>query len=371
MIKSVTSLKTVELPFATENIFTARIGLPAAEYADSASRVAFYNQLLPRLAAIPAVQAATLSDGLPAAGNGSRVLQLEGESYATDRDYPLGREGIVTPGYFDTFEARILEGRGFTTQDGLENLSVVVINESFLRTFYPDGDALGRRIRMGRADTTAKWLTVVGVVPDLRMEGIGNNNASPAGFYIPIAQSGVGTNVAIAVRTRGDPMAVTRDVQAAISGIDANLPIFRVMSMPEVIKAQTWFYTTFGTLFMVFGFVALFLAAVGLYGVMSFSVSQRRTEMGVRMALGASGRSLIALVMRKGMIQMAVGLTIGLILAVLMATPLQMVLFEVNARDPMVFGTIVVTLAVTGLLASFIPARRVTKVHPATALHAE
>jgi len=208
-------------------------------------------------------------------------------------------------------------------------------------------------------------------VPDLRMEGIGNNNASPAGFYIPIAQSGVGTNVAIAVRTQGDPMAVTRDVQAAINEIDANLPIFRVMSMPDVIKAQTWFYTTFGTLFMVFGFVALFLAAVGLYGVMSFSVSQRRIEMGVRMAMGASGRSLIGLVMRKGAIQMAVGLTIGLVLAALLATPLQMVLFEVNARDPMVFGTIVVTLAVTGLLASFVPARRVTKVDPATALHAE
>jgi ABC-type antimicrobial peptide transport system permease subunit len=141
--------------------------------------------------------------------------------------------------------------------------------------------------------------------------------------------------------------------------------------MPDVIKAQTWFYTTFGTLFMVFGFVALFLAAVGLYGVMSFSVSQRRTEMGVRMALGASGRSLIGLVMRKGAIQMAVGLVIGLILAGLATTPLQIVLFEVNARDPMVFGTIVVTLAVTGLLASFVPARRVTKVDPATALHAE
>lgn len=166
-------------------------------------------------------------------------------------------------------------------------------------------------------------------------------------------------------------MAVTRDVQAAINGIDANLPIFRVMSMPEVIKAQTWFYTTFGTLFMVFGFVALFLAAVGLYGVMSFSVSQRRTEMGVRMALGASGRSLITLVMRKSAIQMAVGLTIGLVLAVLMATPLQIVLFEVNARDPMVFGTIVLTLAATGFLASFVPALRVSKVDPAAALHAE
>jgi predicted permease len=332
--------------------------------------VAFYEDLLPRLASIPGVDAATLSDGLPASGNGSRVFGVEGESYATDRDYPNAREGIVTPGYFETFETRVLQGRAFTNQDIYESLPVAVINATFLGNFFPDGDAIGRRIRMGQSETTAEWLTIIGVVPDMKMEGIGNNNSSAAGFYIPITQSGVGNRVSIALRTQGDPMTAATAVRAKIADMDPNLPIYDVLSMKEVIAEETWFYTTFGTLFMVFGGVALFLAAVGLYGVMSFAVSQRRTEMGVRMALGAEGASLVRLVMKKGAIQLAVGLTIGLGIAFLAATPLELVLYEVDAHDPMVFVTIVVTLAITGLLASFIPARRVTKVHPATALHA-
>jgi len=371
MIKSVVQLKNVDLPFTTANIFTARLNLPVAEYPDTATRVRFYDQFLPKLTTIPGVEAATLSDGLPASGNGSRVFQVEGASYATDRDYPTAREGIVTPGYFATFETRVLQGRGIETQDHREALPVAVVNRTFVRNFFPDGDPIGRRIRMGRADTTAKWLTVVGVVPDMKMEGIGNNDASPAGFYIPIAQSGVGNFVSIALRTRGDPLAVTAAVQATLAELDANLPIFQVMTMKDVIAQQTWFYVVFGTLFMVFGFVALFLAAVGLYGVMSFAVSRRRTEMGVRMALGADGRNLVRLVMRRGFVQLAVGLALGIVIALLAASPLQIVLYEVNPKDPIVIGTIVATLAVTGLAASFVPARRVTKVDPMIALRAE
>ena len=371
MIKSVAALKTIDLPFATEDVFTARLNLLAEEYPDSASRIGFYDDLLPRLAAIPGVQGATLSDGLPATGNGSRVFHVEGEAYATDRDYPTAREGIVTPGYFETFQTRVLQGRAFNTGDIQETLPVAVINSSFLRTFFPDGDGIGKRIRMGRSETTAEWLTVVGVVPDMKMEGIDNDDESPAGFYIPIAQSGVGTRVSIALRAVGDPMALTTAVQAKVAEIDPNLPIYDVLSMEEAIAQETWFYHTFGTLFMAFGFVALFLAAVGLYGVMSFAVTQRRTEMGVRMALGAQTNSLVGLVMRKGAIQLAIGLVIGLVLALLTAKPLEIVLYGVNARDPMVFGVIVATLTITGLAASFIPARRVTRVDPATALHAE
>ncbi len=371
MIKSVTQLKNLDLPFVTDNIFTARLNLPQSEYPDTTNRIAFYNDLLPRLRSIPGVEAATLSDGLPASGNGSRVFEVEGQSYATERDYPVAREGIVTPGYFETFEARVLRGRAFTTGDIPETLPVAVVNETFARNFFPDGDPMGRRIRMGRADTTAKWLTVVGVVPDMKMEGIDDDDDSPAGFYIPIAQSGVGNFVSIALRTSGDPLAVTNDVRAKVTEIDANLPIYNVLTMNQVIAEETWFYGTFGTLFMVFGGVALFMAAVGLYGVMSFAVSQRRTEMGVRMALGAQPNGLIGLVMRKGTIQLAIGLTIGLTLALLAGGPLEIVMYDVSARDPLVFGITVFTLAATGLTASFIPARRVTKVDPATALHSE
>jgi len=221
---------------------------------------------------------------------------------------------------------------------------------------------------MGVRDTTAQWLTVVGVVPDMKMEGIGNDQASPAGFYIPIAQSGVGNFVSIAARTQGPPLAKTQEVRSAVASIDPNLPIFQILSMEGVIDRQTFFFSVFGTLFMAFGFAALFLAAVGLYGVMSFAVAQRTQEMGVRMALGARGPQLISLVMRKGAVQLAIGLGIGLVIAVLAAGQLQIILFDMNARDPGVFAAVLVTLAATGLLASFIPARRVTAVDPVAAL---
>jgi predicted permease len=368
MIKSVTQLKTVDLPFTTDNVFTARINLPQVEYPDTVSRLQFYAELLPRLEAIPGVEAATLSDGLPASGNGARVFEVEGQDYAEDDDFPTAREGIVTPGYFRTFQTEVLQGRAFGLADRQGALPVCVVNETFVRTFFANENALGRRIRMGQRDTTAHWLTVVGVVPDMRMEGIGNNDASPAGFYIPIAQSGVGNFVSLALRTQGPPMSKTAEVRAAVASIDPNLPIFQVMSMEGVIDRQTFFFSVFGKLFMAFGFSALFLAAVGLYGVMSFAVAQRTHEMGVRMALGAQGRQLVGLVMRKGAVQLAIGLGLGLALAVLAAGRLQIILFEVNARDPAVFGTVLFTLASAGILASFIPAKRVTRVDPVSAL---
>jgi predicted permease len=379
MINSVVRLRTADLPFATEGVFTARINLPVLEYPDTLSRLQFYAQLLPRLEAIPGVRSATLSDGLPASGNGTRIFEVEGGTYSEQADLPIAREGIVTPGYFRTFGTEILQGRAFDVTDRAGALPVAVVNSTFVRNFFPEGDPLGRRIRMlahegsssWTLDGNARWLTVVGVVPDMRMEGFGDNTQSPAGFYIPIAQSGVGDFVSIALRTDGDPMDRTSDVRAAVLSIDPNLPIFNVSSMEDVMDQQTWFYRVFGTLFVAFGIAALFLAAVGLYGVMSFAVARRTPEMGIRLALGAEGGQLIGLMMKKGIVQMGVGLVIGLGLAALAAGPLQTVLFEVDARDPVVFGVVVVTLASVGLLASFVPARRVSKVDAVVALDPE
>ena len=371
MIKSVVGLKTVDLAFATDNVFTARANLPAVEYPDAASRVLFYQELLPLLEAIPGVEAATVSDGLPASGNGTRDFEIEGRTYGVDEDFPVAREGVVTPGYFRTFEADVLQGRAFSLMDRQGSLPVVVVNETFARSFFPDGDVLGHRIRMGKRDAAAEWLTIVGIVPDMKMEGINNRQGSPAGFYVPIAQGTVGTSASVAIRTSGAPMEITADVRGAVVSIDPNLPIHSVLSMDGVIRKQTWQLGIFSGVFMALGIAALFLAAVGLYGVMSFSVTQRTQEMGVRMALGSPGAQLVGLVMRRGLIQLAVGLGLGLCIGVIAAGPLQMILFEIDARDPTVFGMVTITLAVTGLLASLIPARRVTRVDPVTALTPE
>jgi putative ABC transport system permease protein len=320
---------------------------------------------------VPGVEAATLSDGLPAAGNGSIPVQIEGKAYAQDSEYPLAREGIVTPGYFETFQTKVLNGREFTMNDTAVGLPVAIVNESFARAHFAEQDPVGRQMKRIRPGNKEPWLTIVGVVPDLLMQGIGNNNASPIGYYIPIAQSDVANGVRIAVRTRGDAASVTPLIRSAVASLDSNLAIYDVRSMQNVIRQQTWFYTTFGTFFMAFGICALLLAAAGLYGVMSFAVTQRTREMGVRSALGAKGAQLIALIMRRSVVQLAIGVVLGLVLALFASGALQPVLYRVNPRDTVVFAGVVITLIVVSLIASLLPARRVARIDPVKALASE
>lgn len=370
MIKSVAQLRTVDLPFAVEGIFTARLNLPQTDYADADARTEFYREFLQRLQDTPGVEAATLSDGLPARGNGLRTIELEGVDYPTERDLPRAREGIVTPGYFATFEAPVLEGRAFEFSDTRESLPVALVNQGFVREYFPDGVGLGRRFRIHQGDDVYDWMTVVGVVPDMKMEGIGNNDERTAGYYIAVEQFAeiLGNTVSVGVRTGGDPGSMAARVRETLTSMDPDLPIYDAMSMQSVIEQETWFYRVFGTLFMAFGFSALFLAVIGLYGVMSFSVSQRRREMGIRMALGARDGRLIRLAMQRGFRQLAIGIALGIGLAALATRPLQIVLYEVDARDPLIFGGVVLVLALAGLLAAYVPARRVSQIHPAEAL---
>jgi predicted permease len=371
MIKSVVQLKNVSMPFAVDNILTARVDLPRSSYPDSAASIRFFEQLLPRVRAVSGVESATLSDGLPGAGNGTVPVQVEGKTYPDVNDSPLAREGIVTAGYFETFRTRVLRGREFLPSDVQTSLPVAIVNESFARTHFAGKDAVGLRFKRSRPNSHEPWLTVVGVVPDLLMQGIGNNNASPVGYYIPIAQSDVANGVRIAVRTNGDPAAITSLVRSAVGSLDPELALYEIDPLRRVIDRQTWFYRVFGTFFMAFGFCALLLAAAGIYGVMSFGVTQRTREMGVRSALGAPGRQLIALVMRKSIIQLIVGLVLGLGLALLASGALQPVLYQVDPRDVTVFVLVIATLAIVTLTASFLPARRVTRIDPVVALVAE
>jgi predicted permease len=371
MIKSVVQLKNVQMPFAIENVLTARVDLPLADYPDSAASIRFFEQLLPQLQNVPGVEAATLSDGLPAAGNGSIPVQIEGKAYPQDADHPLAREGIVTAGYFSTFQTKLVGGREFTPADVATSQPVAIVNESFARTHFPNVDAIGRQMKRIRPNTKEPWMTIVGIVPDLLMQGIGNNNASPVGYYIPIAQSDVANGVRIAVRTRGDAAGMTPLIRAAVTALDPNLAIYEISTMRAVIDRQTLFYTVFGTFFMAFGFCALFLAVAGLYGVMSFAVTQRTREMGVRSALGAPGGQLILLIMRKSLYHLAIGLFLGLGIALLASGFLQPVLYHVDPRDPVVLVTVLVALASASVFASFLPAYRVTKIDPVSALATE
>jgi predicted permease len=371
MTKSVAQLKLVQMPFAIDNILTARLNLPAEDYKTPADRMRFYDELLPGVRALAGVDAATMSDGLPAAGNGMVPIQMDGQAYAENSDYPEVREGIVTPGYFETFQVALRKGRDFSTADIATTTAVAIVNVSFVERFFPGADPIGHRFRRGRSDLKNPWLTIVGVVPDLLMQGVGNNDQSPVGYYIPIAQTPVGNFVNIAVRTRADAETMTPALRGAVAALDSDLALYDIRSMETVIREQTWFYTVFGTFFGAFGLAALVLASAGLYGVMSFAVTQRAREMSVRSALGAQGHQLIGLVMRRSTIQLAIGLVLGVLIALAASDPLRIVLYYVDPRDPLVFTLVVIALAVSGLAASFIPARRVTKVDPAVALAVE
>jgi ABC-type antimicrobial peptide transport system permease subunit len=201
------------------------------------------------------------------------------------------------------------------------------------------------------------------------MEGFGNTTASPAGYYIPIAQSDVGGMVAIAARTRGGSPAAAAALRAAVTSIDPDLALYDLRPMRDVVDRQTMFVTVFGNSFFAFGLAGLFLAAAGLYGVMSFAVTQRTREFGVRSALGARGGQLVVLAMRKALIQSAIGLALGVGLGLLMSSQMQPMLYGVDSRDPLVFATVVAVLAatVTGLVATW----RVTRLNPTVALGVE
>ncbi len=376
MVKSALHLSAVDWGYTTSDVFTAWVSLPDTDYTDAESRHRFYEELLPRLTAVPGVTAAALSDALPPYRAGEWAVEIQAHPYVSDGDYPVVRMGTVTPDYFRTFDVPVAHGRTFTSADRSDTQPVAIVNETFAR-LYLSGDAiLGQRIRTGRHDVEARWMTVVGVVPDMRalprgMEGVQSSAQNPACFYIPMAQGQTGSEAAIALRTQGPPLAMTTEVRTAVRSVDPKITMYKVLSLEGVILRMTWFYPVFQTLFVAFGVGAILLAAVGLYGVMSFAVTRRTQEFGVRLALGAEPRRLVWLVMRVGMRPLATGLGIGLVLAALAAGSMQMLLYDVSAHDGMVFAIVVLTLVGVGFLACFIPARRVVRIDPMAALTAE
>jgi len=369
MIKSVTQLNNVDYGFEPAEYFTARVGLFETDYPTPLERRQFWEALHERVAALPGVQAAALTTNLPGLGTNGMQIAVEGATYERDQDRPGVRYAVVTPGFFEAIGITALQGRLLDRSDNEGNLPVAVVNESFSREHFADGDALGRRFRPGFPDT-ASWRTIVGIVPDIWMDGIERDPGETDGFYMPLAQ-GDFRFMSIMLHTAGDPMLMTSTVRDEVLRIDADLPIYFVSRLDSAILQNVWFFNVFGILFMVFGAAALFLGGVGLYGVMSFTVGRRTQEMGIRMALGASTRSILALVLKQGMWQLGIGLTLGLGIAALLSNGLQLVLFQVEPFDPLIFILVSLVLFLSGTLATLIPARRATRVDPMVALRYE
>lgn len=275
---------------------------------------------------------------------------------------------FVTPGYFETFSVEIAEGRDFRMDESrLGGEPVVIVNRSFVAQRLGGGGAIGRRIRVstGTGEAEEPWMRIVGVVPDMH-EGagaFGGGGRIRAAIYRPLALADPHF-MSIAVRTAGPPAAITSALREAVTDLDPNLPIFFVRSMTEALDIAMFVHRIFGTLFALFGAGALFLAAVGLYGVIDFSVSSRLREMGLRMALGALPLDILRMVYRRVLWQLGIGLVLGLTLGALLARPLSATLFGVPSFDPLVYGAIIGTLVLSGCLAALAPALRAIRVDP-------
>jgi putative ABC transport system permease protein len=368
MIQSVINVARIDLGFDPENVLTGRITLHEAEYPDPESRDQFFTLLQERMEAETGVVSAALGTHLPGLGSFFHPIAVEGETYPTDGDYPTVAHTAVSSDYFRTFRVEPLLGRDFTRLEAqLGGEPVVMVNQSFVERYLPGGGVLGRRIRLGSSSSRYPWMRVVGVVPDMHVGGgvggLGDDRRSPERIYIPKG-SHDHLGFALAVRTLAAPEEMAPHLREIVAELDPNLPLYDLAPHDKALKQATWAFKLFGVQFTVFGGLALFLAAVGLYAVMSFSVSQRRREMGVRMALGAERSSIIGLVLTKGAKQLSVGTALGLIVGAAMSRPLRYALYGVEAADPLVYVMILVTLWIAGLLACVFPVRAAVRADP-------
>jgi predicted permease len=372
LIHSLIDLNRLDLGFSPERVVTARLGLFETDYPDADVRSRFYHAYLERLRSEPGALAVALTSALPATGQARFAVQIEGRVYDTPADVPTSAGAVVTPGFFDTFGIALLEGRDFLlseSQRGGE--AVVIVNRSFAERHFAGQQAVGSRIRTGRQDDGQPWLTIVGVVSDV-FEGVGQFGGGEQlaeAIYLPVGQSDP-RFMSVAVRTAGPPEAVSGQLRSAAAAIDPNLPLYWVMPMRQALDQTTFIYRIFGTLFVIFGGASLFLASVGLYGVIDFSVSSRMREMGLRMALGAQGAAIVSLVFRRVLMQLVVGSALGLAIGAALGRPMASMLVGVRTWDPIVYGTIVGAMAATALVAALMPTLRAVRVDPVTALRA-
>ncbi len=363
LVKGFLKLRTTDLGFEPRSALTVRADLPAAKYPENDDRVRFADRLIEALAALPGVQSVGITSLLPLIGDSRTSYQLEGEEVPAGQS-PIVSFRSVTPEYFETLGIPVLRGRGLHASDRSTDVRAVVVNEAFVRRHWPEGDPLGRRLVFGGGPRE-----IVGVVRDAREVDL--ESAAPLPMaYFAFAQT-PSSRLGIVLRTTGDPTSLTGAVRSVVLALDPDQPVFDVLTFEDRIAANIQANTVLAKVMMVLAVIAIVLAVVGVYGVMAYSVTQRTHEIGVRMALGADRRDVIAMVVREGARIVAVGGAIGLGLAAIASRGLSLFLFGVKPFDPLIFGAVALLLAAAAFVASYLPARRASTVSPLVALRAE
>jgi len=369
MVKSFLNMRELDPGFNARNLLTMRTSLPERRYATAEQRRSFFESVLTNVRAVPEVDAVAAVSTLPCDG-------LDTWSRCSVEDHPpldpnealLVGTVVVTPDYFEVMEIPVLRGRSFTEADGPDAEQVVVVSQKFAQHYWPDSNPIGKRLKYGGQDSDNPWRTVIGVVAPIKQTGFGREARLET--YRPYAQS-PHREMTIVARTNTAPRAAWLPVEAAIRNVDPDQAIYRVRTMEEVVYREVGPLGAVAGLLGGFALVALALASVGLYGLMTYTVSGRTREIGVRMALGAQSRDVLRLILRRSLELTLVGVLAGVAAAVVLGRTLEALVFGLSPSDPTTLVEATVVLALVALLASYIPARRATMVDPVHALRAE
>ena len=371
MMASFLQLASMDPGVDMTRLLTAQMYLPLTQFPEPGPRRDLYEELEERLRSVNAIQASTLATATPLGGGGAQRVQLDSRSSDTGETLPIATTLWVNDGYLDALGLQTERGRWFGPDDGLAGSEVAVVNQRFVDVHLEGGDALGRRVRMGTpADSASEdgWLTIVGVIPNVRQRAV-QDLETDAVVYMPL-RSNPARGVFLMART-ADPGSAAPLLRDAVVAVQPDLPLYEVMTMEQRWAEERWPFRVFGLMFSVFAGIALILSAVGLYSVTAHSVTQRTQEIGIRVAHGAHPRQVTWLVLRRALIQLAVGLPVGLAGATGVGLLLQSQVFQTSANDLLTLATIVTVLVVVAVVACVIPAQRAARLDPMVAFRVE
>jgi putative ABC transport system permease protein len=378
LLRSFNRIYSADPGFNTDNLLTMRIALPETDYGESREIATFYRNVRERLAGLPGVESVTTTTTLPLTlfpgAQGSRIT-IEGTSEVDDEGGPTALESTVSPGYFEVLGIPLLQGRGLAERDDEDSVRVAVVSKETVRRFWPETDPIGRRFKLGSPDSDSPWITVVGVVYDVQTyaHSLRVRAQNVPQVFLPRDQS-PRRDSSIVLRTVVEPLSIAAAARRAIWEIDPKLPLEDVVTMEQAVERVDTQNTFFMRVLSGLSTIALVLAGVGIYGVISYSVHQRSHEIGIRLALGAKPGSILALVVRQGAVLTGIGLGLGLLAAVAFVRMLGSELEGVMATDasgPMTYVVVSIVLLAVANLASYIPARRAVTVDPVETLRYE
>jgi len=374
MVRSFMKLETLDAGFPIDHLMTMRMQLPEAKYPTEEARRAFYDQLEPRLAATPGVESVAVTTTVPPLRAGERTFEIDGRARQAADEALEAATVTISPRFFEVVGVDLRRGRGFQDSDGAPGSETVIINERLASQFFPGEDPIGRRIRFVTREPAPNqpaqpWRTIVGISPTIRHSETRQVELSPV-VYVPSRQEPP-AGASLLVRSQLPPASLADSLRRAVQAVDADQPVFTIQTLDQMLNEDRWPFRVFGVMFGVFAVIALVLSSVGLYAVMAYSVTQRTSEIGLRMALGAQRRQVRWMVLKLGLVQLTLGLSLGLAGAVLLSRLMEGMLVGVTSSDPFTFALITALLTTVSIAACLLPARRATLVDPLTALRAD